>query len=321
MIPARAPSRALVLSGLASIYLLWGSTYLGIRVAVATMPPFLLMGVRYVISGVVLLALVAGLRGLPALRLTRRQWLASAVIGVLLVAVGNGGVVWAEQTETSGIAAIMVSTIPLWMALIGRFWLGERLGVATIAGLALGFAGLVVLIGPDATRTGRLLALAALLAAALGWSAGSVYAKVGEVPADPLVASGAQMLLGGACGLVLAVVTGERLDLGVVSVSSWFAFAYLIVFGSVIGYAIYAFLLKWASIPLVSTYAYVNPVVAVALGWLLLGERLTIRSVAGAAVVIAAVALIVGAQAWRARVAGERQAARREEPVPDPVAV
>lgn len=320
MTPARAPSRALILAGLGSIYLLWGSTYLGIRVAVSTMPPFLMSGVRYAISGLVLLALVAGLRGRRTLRLSRSQWLASGVVGALLVAVGNGGVVWGEQTETSGIAAIVVSTTPLWMALLSRLWLGERLGLATLGGLAVGFAGLLVLIGPEATHARQLFALAALVAAALGWSAGSVYAKVGDVPGDPLLASGAQMLLGGLAALAVGFVTGEHVTLAKVSTSSWIAFAYLLAFGSIIGYAIYASLLKWASIPLVSTYAYVNPVVAVALGWLLLGERLTPRSFAGAAIVIAGVALIVGAQAYRAR-ASDRLTAPREEAVPDRVAV
>lgn len=320
MTPARAPSRALVFAALGAIYLIWGSTYLGIRVAVATMPPFLMAGARYAISGLLVLALAALLRGPSALRLTRAQWLTSAIVGVLLVTIGNGGVVWGEQTESSGIAAIVVSTTPLWMALIGRFWLRERLGPATLAGLGLGFAGLVVLIGPEAVHPRLLLALVGLLAAALGWALGSVYTKVAEMPPDPLQASGAQMLLGGLGSIAVGVASGEHVALAGISTSSWIAFAYLLVFGSTVGYAIYSFLLKWASIPLVSTYAYVNPVVAVILGWLILGERLTLRTLFGAAIVIGGVAIIVAAQALRSRRLRVEEAPA-EPAVPDRIAV
>src|SRR5437588_4857027 len=222
MSPSR-PIPALVWPALATIYLVWGSTYLGIRVAVARMPPFWMATVRFTLAGVLLLGIVAlrgGLKELP----DRRQWLAAAVTGVALIGFGNGGVTWGELTVASGLAAINVTTSPLWMALIGRVILGERLGFRVSLGLALGFIGLVVLLGPAAMTSGQLPGLIALVLAAIGWAVGSVYSQRAPLPKDPLLTSAMQMLAGGALLAPVAAAT-EHLNVASISGRSWTAFA------------------------------------------------------------------------------------------------
>lgn len=279
----------------AALYTVWGSTYLAIRVAIETLPGFLMAGVRFLVAGAALYA-YARLRA-GAGRPTAGEWRATAVVGALLLLGGNGGVVWAEQRVATGLASLIVATVPLWMVLLAWAGPGGRrpsLGVA--AGLALGTAGLVVLVGP-ATFAGHgavdSLGALALLGSAISWAAGSVYARGAALPASPLLATGMQMLAGGVLLVAAAVATGHAtVDPGAVTLRSMLALLYLIVFGSFVGFTAYVWLLKVAPPARVSTYAYVNPIVAVLLGWAVLGEPLTARTGMAAGVIVAAVALI-----------------------------
>jgi drug/metabolite transporter (DMT)-like permease len=302
--PAAAPAAAaahdpafrtkLVLA-FGALYIVWGSTYLAIRIAIETMPGFLMAGARFLVAGSVLYA-YARVRG-GAERPTARQWRATAVVGALLLLGGNGGVVWAEQRVPSGLASLIVATVPLWMVLLDWARPGGRrptLGVA--AGLALGTVGLAVLVGPGVlTGHGAVdtLGALALVGSALSWASGSVYAQHAAIPRSPLLATGMEMLAGGVLLTVAAAVTGHAsVSLADVSLRSWLALAYLVVFGSFVGYTAYVWLLKVAPPARVATYAYVNPVVAVLLGWAVLAEPLTPRTWAAAGIIVAGVATI-----------------------------
>ncbi len=297
MSPARRIPR-LVWPALGVIYLVWGSTYAGIRVGVESIPPFWMASLRFTLAGLILFGFVAargGLRQLP----DRRQWLVAVVTGAALIGFGNGGVTWGELTVPSGVAAIIVSTTPLWMALMSRVFLGQRLGALVSVGLSIGFVGLIVLVGPTALRLDQLPGMAAVLLAAVGWAAGSVYSQRAPLPRDPFLTSAMQMLAGGLLMAPVAVATREPLNLGAITGRSWIAFVYLVLVGAVLGFSVYVYLLKSAPIALASTYAYVNPVVAVILGVFILGEQLTARTLIGGGVIILGVALIVVAQALR----------------------
>jgi drug/metabolite transporter (DMT)-like permease len=316
---AGAPSRVAIWAALITIYFVWGSTYLGIRIALDGIPPFLMASGRYVLAGVLLLMWVALRHGPRALLAPRRQWMAALVTGLLFIPFGNGGVVWGEQYGTSGLAAVVVCTTPLWMAVMGRFLLGERLSRLGIAGLLLGFAGLAILVGPAAVKPADLAPLIAFLLAAIGWSAASVLSKRLDVAPDPFQASGMQMLLGGLLVGIASLATGEHFSPAAVTPKSWAAFAYLVVIGAVLGFSVYLFLLKWAPISLVATYAYVNPVVAVILGVIVLGEPLSAPMLIGGAVVLVAVAVIVAAQARNRGDDRSEASARAPERAPEPV--
>ena len=292
----------LVALALATVYLVWGSTYLGIRVAVETMPPLLMAGSRFLIAGAVMYAagrLAGDHRVGPV---GRPQWVAASIVGVALLGCGNGGVSWGEQVVPSGIAALLVATVPLWMALFARAWLGERLRRPAVAGLLVGFAGLVLLVDPGSGAGLDLAGTAVILAGALCWAAGSVYARRAPLPSRPVIANGMEMLAGGAALLAAGIATGELSDLRLdeVSGASMMALAYLIVFGSIAAFSAYTWLLRHASTSLAATYAYVNPVVAVLLGWAILDEPVTGRTLLAGAVIVAGVALIVSAQRPRA---------------------
>jgi drug/metabolite transporter (DMT)-like permease len=295
---ARRPPAALqVALALGCVYLIWGSTYLAIRIAIETLPPLLMVGVRYVLAGGLLYGW-ARLRG--AARPPAIQWRSAAVIGGLMLLVGNGGVAWAEQRVSSGVAALLASTVPLWMMLFERLRRGgARPGPRVVAGLALGFAGIVLLVRPGAHFAVAPAGAAVLLVGSLCWSFGSLYSRHAPLPASPLLATGMQMLAGGVLMIFAGVALGEpaRLALAAVSLRSFLAFAYLVVFGALIGFTAYIWLLRVAPPALVSTYAYVNPVVAVFLGWALGGEPLTARTLAAAAVILTGVALITSARA------------------------
>ncbi|HYJ78734.1 MAG TPA: drug/metabolite exporter YedA, partial [Longimicrobiaceae bacterium] len=306
------PPRAQVLLAFAAVYLVWGSTYVAIRFAIETLPPFLMAGARFVISGVALYLLARG--GQPAP--TRAQWRATAIVGACLLLGGNGGVVWAEQHVPSGIAALLVATVPLWMVLLewraGR--VRPRPGV--FAGLVLGFAGVAILMGPGQLLGGRgvhPVGAVVLVLASLSWAAGSVYSRRAPLPASQFLGTGMEMLAGGALLLLAGTVAGEwaRLDLAAVTPRSWLAFLYLIVFGSGVGFTAYIWLLRHVSIAKVATYAYVNPVVAVLLGWALAGEALSARTALAAAVIIAAVVFITTSR--RTQASSRRDAAGMEE--------
>lgn len=279
-----------------AVYIIWGSTYLGIRFAIETIPPFLHAGVRFFISGLILLAWRwrAG-DALP----TRSQWISAGVVGILLLVGGNGLISYAEQTVPSGIAALLVATIPLWMVLIEALRPGGgRPGLIQVLGLMLGFVGIGILVGPAALLPGNakfdLAGVLLCLSAAFLWSLGSIFSRNADVPQSTFLFTGMQMLVGSLGLLLMSAMLGEfgRFDLNGVSARSWGGLAYLITFGSLGGFVAYGWLLKNAPIALVSTYAYVNPIVAVFLGNLLAQEPLNGRILAAAGIIIAAIALI-----------------------------
>ncbi len=289
-----APSRWRVIAAFAAVYSIWGSTYLAIRFAVQTIPPFLMAGTRFVIAGVLLYAWLR-LRGTPAP--TRSQWRATAIVGGLLLMGGNGVLAWAEQTVPSGLAALMIATVPVWMVLLE--WLrgdGTRPTVGVAIGLALGLVGIALLADPVNLAGGNSIStvgVIALIFAALSWATGSFYARHAPLPAASLMGTGMEMIAGGALLLAAGALTGEfgQLRLDQVSLRSLVAVGYLIVFGSWVGFSAYTWLLRAVKPALSSTYAYVNPVVAVFLGWALAGEALTVQTLLAAAIIIAAVVI------------------------------
>lgn len=296
-----ARTSALVLA-FAAVYLIWGSTYLAIRVAIETLPPFLMAGARFLIAGALLYAWMRR-RGAPPP--APHHWRAAAVVGGLLLVGGNGGVVWAEQTVPSGLAALLVATVPLWIVLLD--WLrphGPRPTLALVAGLVAGFAGVAMLIGPGRFAGGAQvdpLGGAVLLLASVSWAAGSLQSRRARLPSSRFLAIAMEMLAGGALLLLAGTLVGEwgSLDLAHVSIRSWTALGYLIVFGSLGGFTAYLWLLATTTPARAATYAYVNPVVAVILGWALADEPVTPRVLLAAAVIISAVVIITTARATR----------------------
>jgi drug/metabolite transporter (DMT)-like permease len=288
------PPQWKVRSALGAVYVIWGSTYLAIRVMVRDVPPLLGAGARFAIAGTAMLAVLRA-RGMRV-RVTKAQLAAAAIVGLLLPAGGNGVVTVAERHVPSGLAALLVASEPLWIAVLRGTAGRERVAGRTIGGLLLGFAGLAVLLLPgarpaDATVIGIVL----VLIAALSWAIGSFFSPRLPLPRDSFVSTGWQMVWGGAILLVAAVVAGEpgQVDLGAIGWNSWLALAYLIVAGSWVAFTCYAWLLQNAPMSQVATYAYVNPLVAVLLGWAILGETLSPGTLAGAALVVASVFVIV----------------------------
>ncbi|TMI56443.1 drug/metabolite exporter YedA [Candidatus Bathyarchaeota archaeon] len=278
-----------------SIYTIWGSTYLAIRFAVETFPPFLMAAVRFLIAGGVLYTWMR-LRGAP--RPTRANWKAAAIIGGLLLLGGNGGVTKAEQVIPSSLAAVLITIVPIWMALL-ELLRKDRIvpTLHVVLGLVLGFGGVVLLVGPgDLGGSGELNPLWAgvLIFAALSWAIGSVYSRNAPLPKTPLLGSGMEMLAGGALLLVASLISKEWAGFqpGNISFLSLVSFIYLIVFGSVIGFSSYVWLLTKTTTARVSTYAYVNPVVAVFLGYFLAAEQLTLRTLLASSVIVIAVVVI-----------------------------
>lgn len=293
--PAKATGVS-IWAALIAIYIVWGSTYLAIRFAVETMPPFLAAGFRFLIAGAVLYAF-RRLRGDPTP--LRIEWRSAAIVGLFLLVGGNGGVMWAEQRVASGIASLMIASVPLWMALLDSLRPGGRRPNSwVVVGVLAGFAGILVLIGP-AQLIGiegevDLLGALVLLLAAFFWAVGSLYNRGARLPDSPLLATGMEMLVGSLGLLILGSVTGEwgQLDITAISTRSWLGFAFLVVFGSWVGFASYIWLLRVAPTMLVSTYAYVNPLVAILLGSLLAGEELTARVLLAAVFILGSVVLI-----------------------------
>jgi drug/metabolite transporter (DMT)-like permease len=288
--------KARLLLAFAAVYVIWGSTYLAILWAIQTIPPFTMAGARFLVAGGLMYAW-ARLRGAP--NPSAAEWRAAFVIGTLLLLGGNGGVVWAETRVPSGLAALFVGAEPLWAVLLD--WArpgGTRPRALVIAGLLVGFGGVALLAAPGTAAGTDLLGIAALLAATISWAAGSIYSRHATVPANPLMSTGIKMLTG---GLVLAAVgaaAGELsgFDIATVSAKSALAWSYLVVFGAIAAFSAYMYLLAHTTIAKASTYAYVNPIVALLLGWGLAGEALTARTWLAAGVIIGGVALINSAQ-------------------------
>jgi drug/metabolite transporter (DMT)-like permease len=292
-------SRAQVIAAFASIYLVWGSTYLAIRYAVETIPPFLMGGLRFLISGALLYAW-SRYRG--AERPTRIHWRNALIAGGFLLLGGNGAVVWAEQFVPSGLTALLVSILPFWLVIIE--WVRpprRRPHGAVLVGLVLGFIGIIVLIGPaDLGGHGDVRPIGALvlILGSLSWAIGSFYSRDAELPKSGLLTTGMEMLCGGALLLIVGLLSGElsQFDIHRISGASAAGLIYLITFGSLIGFTSYIWLLDKVSPARLGTYAYVNPVVAVILGWAIAGEKLSVRTGIAAAIVICAVALITTAR-------------------------
>ena len=299
--PAAAPrtaSTAAVWTALTVVYIVWGSTYLGIRVVVETMPPLVSMGVRFVLAAGLLGVLIAARHGVRALTVTRRQAAAAGVLGVLLLVCGNGGVAVAEQTVPSGLAALLVAAMPLWLVSI-RTVARDRPRPVSLAGTLLGFAGIALLTLPGSRPAAvELWGMLLIVAGTLGWATGSFLSPKLPLPANPFVTAVWEMLLGGIAMLVLGSARGELrgFSIGQVATDGWVALAYLTVIGSVVAFSAFAWLLANAPVGLISTYAYVNPVVAVLLGWLILGEPITGIILAGGGIVVLGVALVVSAE-------------------------
>ena len=322
--PAADP-RSIAL-GMLVLYLVWGSTYLAIAIAVETIPPFLMAGSRFLLAGVVLLGWVLVRHGRPALHATRREWRDSLIVGALLLGGGMGMVAFGEQTVPSGITALLIGLMPVWVAVFGRIFLGERLPGIALVGIVVGFIGVGILVGPTVTGgTGALdpLGLAAIIISPISWSLGSLYASHrAALPRQPLVATGLQMVLGGVVLMVMATLAGEpaRFDPAAVSAASIAGFLYLAVVGSLLAFTAYGFLLRVAPLPLVATYAYVNPVVAVILGAIVLQEPIDVRTIVAGAVIIGAVALIVTARGRMSAPRRQATTAASVSPPPGPSA-
>jgi drug/metabolite transporter (DMT)-like permease len=293
----RRPSPVLTVLAFAAVYVLWGSTYLAIRLAIETLPPFLMAGTRFSLAGAILFswAIVKGERVIRSVV----WWRTALIVGGLLLLGGNGGVTWAEKYVASGLAALLVATEPLWVVILNWVLSRQRPNSKVLLGVLIGLAGVALLVSDGLGRGNgntslSLLGGAAVLVAAFCWAAGSVYANRRPIPASTSMASGMQMLSGGSLLLLFALVTGDfsRLSLSHASWTSIAAFLYLLVFGSLVGFTAYSWLLRNVSTARAATYAYVNPVVAVLLGWLIAGEPLTKRMLSAAAVIIASVILI-----------------------------
>jgi drug/metabolite transporter (DMT)-like permease len=288
----------LVLVAFAAVYVVWGSTYLGIQIGIESFPPLLLAGFRHLCAGLILYPI---LRWKTGIRPTAGHWKAAIITGFLLLFVGNGGVSWAEQTVPSGVAALLVATVSLWLVILD--WLrpgGVRPVFRVIFGILMGFSGLVLLVGPaHLGGSGRVDPGGAgiLVVASLGWAIGSLYSKHGGMPSSPMLSVAMQGLAGGVVLILVGLFTGEfrALHFAAITMRSWLALGYLIVFGSGIGFTAYIYILQKSTAARVGTYAFVNPMVALFLGWLIAGETISLRTALAAGVILTAVILVITA--------------------------
>ncbi len=296
--PAPRPARAAIILAFAAVYVIWGSTYLGIRYAIETLPPFLMAGTRFMTAGAILFAW-AKLNG-AGISSPRAQWRRAFVIGGLLLLCGNGGVTWAEKYIPSSLAALLVATEPLWVVMLNWAFGGKRPNWKVLLGVFIGLVGVALLIGgtglSDRNGVSPLVLAGAgvVVLAGLAWAAGSVYASRNPFKGPTALGSGMQMLAGGGLLMLLSLVTGDfkQLNLAAASWVSLAAFGYLLVFGSLVGFTAYSWLLRNVTPASAATYAYVNPAVAVLLGWLFANEPLTLRMLVAAAVIVCSVVLI-----------------------------
>jgi drug/metabolite transporter (DMT)-like permease len=293
----------MVWTALGVVYLVWGSTYLAIAVVVKSMPPLLTAGVRFIVAGLLIALVIAVLRGWRSLLITRGQVLSAAIVGGALLLGGNGLVMLAEQKIPSGLAALIIATEPLFIVLLRRFN-AERVGRGTLLGVVIGFGGVALLVSGGLTGQFELIGILLVIVASISWSIGSFYSPRLPLPADPFVSTAAQMLAGGVLLTVVGVAAGELPTVRPADFApeSLLGLAYLIVFGSIVAFSAYTWLLQHASMSKVSTYAYVNPVVAIFLGWLILSEPVTAAMLAGGALIISAVALVIRTESRPAQV-------------------
>lgn len=281
---------------LLALYIVWGSTYLGIKVAIETIPPFFHAGIRFLISGIILVVWQKS-AGQPMP--TRKQWISTAIIGTLLLLGGNGLVAWAEQTIPSGIAALIIASVPMFLVVFEAIRPnGVKPNWQGVVGLLIGFVGIFILVGPSelSGSTSKLnpLGVVALLSACLFWASGSIYSKTADLPKSSLMNTGAQMLMGSISLFIISLISGELhgWDITAVSARSLYGLSYLIFVGSLVGFVSYGWLLQNAPISLVSTYAYVNPIVAVLLGVWFANEALEPRIWIATAIIIGSVIFI-----------------------------
>src|SRR5216110_3540372 len=302
-----APTKIRIVIAFAALYLIWGSTYLGIRFAIETIPPFLMAGTRFLIAGLIMYA-IAWSQGIG--KSSWANWRTSLIIGACLLLGGNGGVTISEKYIDSGLAALVVAIVPIYIVLLG--WLtgmAPRPTPVMWMGLAGGFVGVGTLFGPGLhvhSTAGRnpAIGISILLVTSFIWSAGSLYSRVAKHAASPFLTAAQQMICGGILLLIGGIITGElpRFHPGSVSLLSLGSFVYLVLIGAVVGYTAYIWLLRHCEPAKVATYAYVNPIVAVLLGALFAGEKLTMRTLIAACLIIGSVALVITAQQLRARI-------------------
>lgn len=287
--------RGLVIAAFAAVYAIWGSTYLFIRVAVETLPPLLMAGVRFLLAGTILAAFSWRGRGAADDPIGPRQWMAAALTGGLLLLGGNGVVSFGEQYVSSGIVALLVATVPLWVAVLGAALLRHRVQPRTVAGVVVGLAGTAALIAPGAGGGADAGHMLLVLLAPLCWAAGSLCATRAPLPRRALLATSMEMLCGGALLLLVGLATGElgALHLDRVSLASTISVVYLVLAGSLVAFSAYVWLLTQVSTTAAATYAYVNPLVAVLLGWAVLGEPITAATLLAGGLIIVAVVLIL----------------------------
>jgi len=297
MTPTRK-SRVLIVLAFAAVYIIWGSTYLGIRLAIQTLPGFLMAGTRFFIAGAILFifALLQGAK----VRRSFANWRRAFLIGALLLLCGNGGVTWAEKYVASGFAALFVATEPLWVVVLNWALTHKRPNAKVLLGIVIGLSGVALLVsdglgqGIGNSSKMSLIGAGVVLLSSLAWASGSVYSNRNPIDGPTTMASGMQMLAGGGLLLLLALVAGDfkRLNLESASWTSIGAFAYLTLFGSLVAFTAYSFLLKNVTTARAATYAYVNPVVAVLLGWSIAGEPLTSKMILAASIIVGSVVLI-----------------------------
>lgn len=292
-----------LIAAFAAVYIFWGSTYLAIKYAIETMPPFIMAGSRFLIAGGLLF--VVSLFSKDFEWPSWRHWRTSLIIGTLLLLGGNGGVVFAEKYLSSSLAALLVATEPFWIVILSWLWLGNgRPSRRVVLGLALGFIGVALLVvgqgtgSADSSTYYQILATAAVIAATICWATGSIYGLRAPVPRSAVLTAGMQMLSGGTVLMAASVPKGEwsGFSISQISAASWLGLGYLIVLGSLVGYTAYSWLLKNAQPSMVATYAYVNPVIAVFLGWGIAGESITGPILIGAAFVVVSVILVTTRQ-------------------------
>jgi len=302
---AGAPAPLMVAAAFAAIYLIWGSTYLAIKYAIESVPPFLMTGARFLVAGAALYGWSAlrpapGLAAPASARTNLRAWREAFVVGALLIVGGTALVGWAELSVPSGITSLILATTPLWMVALEALSSGRAPAPRVLAGVVVGLGGLAILIWPSLLSPGSgidLLGVAALAAAALTWSAGALYSRRVPLPGSAARATGMQMLAGGVLSLVLGIAFGEHRSLSVAAITpaSLAAIGYLVIAGALVGFSAYLWLMRVSTPSRVATHAYVNPVVAVLLGWAVLGESVTARTGIAMAVIVVAVVLIVSA--------------------------